>query len=68
LEAGSIADAQHVAMATVLGCRAIVSWNFSHIVPFQKVPRYNGVNRPLSYPEIAIHTPQEVILYEKEDL
>lgn len=31
------ADALHVAAATVVGCRAIVSWNFRHIVHFEKI-------------------------------
>jgi len=37
-------DALHVAVATVSNCRLIVSWNFKHIVNFQKIPLYNGVN------------------------
>ena len=59
-------DAQHVALATVLECWTIVSWNFRHIVHARKIPLYNGVNRVQGYPEIAIHTPQEVIDYEGE--
>lgn len=70
LEAGivgeaSLADALHVALATVLECRIIVSWNFRHIVHFQKIPLYNAVNKANGYPEIAIHAPQEVIADEK---
>ncbi|MBI4560164.1 MAG: PIN domain-containing protein [Candidatus Hydrogenedentes bacterium] len=61
------ADAQHVAVATVSGCQAIVSWNFRHIVNFRRIPLYNGVNMLHGFPVIAIHTPQEVILYEDED-
>lgn len=61
-------DAQHVAMATVLRCPVIVSWNFGHIVHFEKIPLYNGVNLSRGYPRIAIHTPQEVIRYEKKGL
>jgi len=64
----SLADALHVAHATVLNCKLIVSWNFRHIVHFQKIPLYNEVNRREGYSEIAIHTPQEVIGYEKETL
>lgn len=60
------ADALHVALATVLDCRMIVSWNFKHIVHFQKIPLYNGVNKVQGYPEIAIHTPQEVLCYEEK--
>jgi len=62
------ADALHVAVATVFECRLIVSWNFRHIVNFQKIPLYNGVNLAKGYGAIAIHTPQEVIGHENEDL
>ena len=57
----STADAYHVASATVATCRVIVSWNFKHIVHFQKIPMYNGVNKINGYGEIAIHSPEEVI-------
>lgn len=62
------ADALHVAIATVSACRAIVSWNFRHIVHFEKIPLYNGVNLAKGYGTIAIHTPQEVVAYEDENL
>lgn len=32
----SMLDALHVALASVSGCSMIVSWNFKHIVHFQK--------------------------------
>jgi hypothetical protein len=62
------ADALHVAVATVWRCALIVSWNFRHIVNFQKVPLYNGVNLAWGYGVVGIHTPQEVIVYEDEDV
>jgi hypothetical protein len=58
------ADALHVALATESQCAVIVSWNFKHIVNFQKIPLYNGVNLARGYRTIAIHTPQEVIADE----
>lgn len=61
-------DAQHVAMATVSGCRAIVSWNFRHIVHFEKIPLYNGVNMSQGFGPLAIHTPQEMVHYEDKDV
>ena len=61
------ADALHVAVATVSGCPAIVSWNFRHIVNFRRIPLYNGVNLAHGYPAIAVHTPQEVVFYDDED-
>jgi predicted nucleic acid-binding protein len=62
------ADALHVAVATVSDCRVIVSWNFKHIVNFQKIPLYNGVNLSRGFTAIAIHSPQEVIEYENKDI
>lgn len=62
-----MADALHVALATVSGCRAIVSWNFKHIVHFEKIPLYNGVNMANGYAPLGIHTPQEVIERETEE-
>jgi len=60
-------DALHVALATVAGADLIVSWNFRHIVHFDKVPMYNSVNRLRGYRELAIHSPSEVIAYEDEE-
>jgi predicted nucleic acid-binding protein len=57
-------DALHVALATTSQVSAIVSWNFKHIVNFQKIPLYNAVNVLQGYREIAIYSPPEVIEYE----
>jgi predicted nucleic acid-binding protein len=62
--AKSAADALHVALATVAKCRLIVSWNFKHIVHFQKIPLYQGVNLVNGYEDIHIYSPPEVINYE----
>lgn len=59
-------DALHVSLATVSECRVIVSWNFKHIVHFEKIPMYNAVNVLNGYKAISINTPSEVIKYEKE--
>ena len=58
------ADALHVALATANRCRLIVSWNFKHIVHFDKIPLYNGVNLINGYDTLSINTPSEVIAYE----
>ena len=57
-------DAPHVALASVGRCRCIVSWNFRHIVHFDKIPLYNGVNLINGFESISINTPAEVIAYE----
>ncbi len=62
--AKSAADALHVALATVAKCRLIVSWNFKHIVHFQKIPLYQGVNLVNGYEEIYIYSPPQVLNYE----
>jgi len=62
------ADALHVALATVAGCPLIVSWNFQHIVHFEKIPLYNAINTLQGYQPIAIFSPREVIRYEDEEV
>ena len=57
-------DALHVALATVARCRMIVSWNFKHIVHFDKIPLYNGLNLINGYDTLSINSPSEVISYE----
>jgi hypothetical protein len=37
-------DALHVALATTSRCSIIVSWNFKHIVHFEKIALYNAIN------------------------
>jgi len=61
----SAEDALHVAIATVAQCSLIVSWNFKHIVHFDKIPKYNGVNTLQGYGQIGIFSPQEVISYDE---
>jgi predicted nucleic acid-binding protein len=61
-------DALHVALATVAGCALIVSWNFQHIVHFQKIPLDNAINTLQGYAPIAIYSPREVIHYEDEEI
>ena len=62
----SFDDALHVALATTAKCDLIVSWNFKHIVHFEKIPKYNAVNILQGYSKIGIFSPLEVIAYEDE--
>ena len=54
-------DAHHVAIATIAGADLIVSWNFKHIVHFDKIRLFNAVNLRESYPIIDIRSPMEVV-------
>ncbi|EKD50398.1 MAG: hypothetical protein ACD_62C00549G0005 [uncultured bacterium] len=57
-------DALHVALATVALCQIIVSWNFKHIVHYDKIDLYNAINTKNGYNRIAICAPAEVIKYD----
>lgn len=57
----SVQDAHHVALATVSRADMIVSWNFKHIVHFEKMRGFNAVNGANGYPPIEVHCPREVI-------
>lgn len=57
----SAEDAEHIASATVAEADMIVSWNFRHIVHFDKIRGYHGVNLIHGYRAAPIHSPQEVI-------
>ncbi|NLF07370.1 MAG: type II toxin-antitoxin system VapC family toxin [Pirellulaceae bacterium] len=60
-------DAGHVAAATIGMADLIVSWNFKHIVHFDKIRRYNAINLLNGYREIDIRSPAEVIYYDDQD-
>ena len=54
-------DALHVALATVARVDMIVSWNFKHIVHFDKIRGFNAVNLREGYLPIEIRSPREII-------
>jgi predicted nucleic acid-binding protein len=54
-------DAHHVAIATVSAADMIVSWNFKHLVHYDKIRQFNEVNVAAGYPAIQIFCPLEVI-------
>jgi hypothetical protein len=59
----SINDARHIAIATISGASAIVSWNFKHMVNFIRIRQYDAINLLQGYGTIRIHTPIEIIEY-----
>lgn len=61
LKQTSIGDALHVASASVAGADLILSWNFKHIVNFNRIRGFNSVNIRLGYRNITILSPKEVI-------
>ena len=57
----SMDDATHVAAATVAGADLILSWNFRHIVNFNRILGFNSVNTRDGYRSMVILSPMEVI-------
>ena len=50
-------DANHIALATVYEVDILASWNFRHIVRFDKVQLFNAVNLEQGYKMISIYSP-----------
>ena len=57
----SVADAQHIAIATVHSVEYLVSWNHKHIVNEHKLKHINGVCRNARFQPTAICTPIELM-------
>ena len=55
-----LADAQHIAVATVARVDVLVSWNFRHIVNLDRIHGFNAVNLRAGYPLLEIRSPLEV--------
>ena len=59
-------DALHIALATINNVDILVSWNFKHIVNYNRIIVYNAVNNLFGYKNIEIRAPKEVVYNEKE--
>jgi hypothetical protein len=60
-------DCIHIALATINRTDVLISWNFKHIVNYQRIRGYNSVNLKYGYPMLEIRSPQEMINYENEN-
>jgi len=56
-----VADALHVAIASVQDIDIILSWNMKHMVKWKTRREVNGINLLAGYDEIEIVTPEELI-------
>ena len=57
VDRANLDDCRHIALATLAGVDALVSWNFKHMV--YRRAGYNDVNEKLGYPRIKIQTPNQ---------
>jgi hypothetical protein len=58
-------DAYHIALSSVHRLDCLISWNFKHIVNFDKIKMFNSINMRLGYPLINIRSPLEFLIDEK---
>lgn len=58
-------DMLHIAFATIDHVDVLVSWNFKHIVRFEKIRQFNAANLEMGYGQLSIYSPMEVTNYEK---
>ena len=65
LDRSHLADAEHIAFASVAEVDFVVSWNFKHIVQFERIAGYQAVNLLNGYREIRIYSPREVVANEE---
>jgi len=63
-----LADAQHIAVATVARVDVLVSWNFKHIVNLDRIHGFNAVNLRAGYPLLEIRSPIEVWKDDDENI
>lgn len=56
-------DGLPIALATIAEADVLVSWNFKHIVRFDKIRLFNAVNLEYGYKPLQIYSPREVTTY-----
>ena len=59
-------DALHVAAATVAKADLILSWNFRHIVNYDRIKKFNAVNLLNGYRTMDIRSPKELEYGDKD--
>lgn len=57
----SLADCQHIAIATINNADVLASWNFKHIVNLNRIRGYNSVNLKEGLRILEIRSPKELI-------
>jgi hypothetical protein len=56
----SKADTEHIAIATIAQVDLLVSWNFKHIVNYDRIRLYNAVNLKHGYRMLEIRSPRDL--------
>jgi hypothetical protein len=59
-------DGMHIALATAAEVDLLVSWNFKHIVHYEKIRLFSAVNLERGYKPLQIYSPREVTHYGED--
>lgn len=59
-------DALHIAFATVYNIDVLISWNFKHIVNYNRITKFNSINLREGYKSLEIRSPME-LYYDSEN-
>jgi predicted nucleic acid-binding protein len=54
-------DAYHIALASINRIDCLISWNFKHIVNYDKIKLFNSINMRFGCPLIDIYSPLEFL-------
>lgn len=57
-------DCIHIASATINNIDVLVSWNFKHIVNFDRIRGYNSVNIKSGEKLLETRSPKDMVSYE----
>jgi len=63
----SIEDCRHIALATIKNVNALASWNFKHIVNYDRIIGYNAINIREGYNLLEIRSPKDLIKYNRDE-
>ncbi len=56
-----------MALATIVGCELITSWNFKHFVNLKTINKVQTVNKLLGYKEVLILPPLMILEGDEQD-
>lgn len=57
----SLNDCYHIAIATITNADVLASWNFKHIVNYDRIKAYNSINMKMGYNVLEIRNPRDLI-------
>ena len=64
----SFEDCCHIALATIHKVDVLASWNFKHIVNWERIKGYNAVNLKNGYTTVEIRDPRHLIYDYGKDI